>query len=148
MVYSQIEAKTHELALPVVEGEGYEIYDVVYIKEGPDWFLRLFIERNGGVSLDDCERISRLVSAELDAADFIKGNYFFEVSSPGLERALRQPQHFEQAAGKKISVVLKNGKRHEGIVTENTNNSLTLEAETVVDKKNIKKANIVFEFEF
>lgn len=153
MVLSKIEKLTYDFALPIVEGEGYEIYDVEYAKEGPHWFLRLFITREDGVSVDDCETISRALSTVLDEKDCISANYFLEVSSPGIERILRQDEHFESAVGEKVKIKLykdiDGAKEIEGELATAEQGKITVQTTAVqveIDKKNIAKANIMFEF--
>ena len=80
------EAKTEELLLPIAEENGVEIYDVEYVKEGSDWYLRAYIDKPDGVNIGDCEAVSRALSDKLDEADFIEDAYILEVSSPGLGR--------------------------------------------------------------
>ena len=94
------------LALPVVEGAGCTLWDVEYVKEAGVWFLRLYIDKEGGVSIDDCEAVSRPVSDLLDEADPIEGSYTFEVSSAGADRALKKPEHFEKFRGEEVEVKL------------------------------------------
>ena len=78
---------------PVVEGLGCTLWDVEYVREGGEWFLRLYIDKEGGVGIDDCEAVSRAVDPILDQEDPVPGRYHFEVSSAGLERPLRRPEH-------------------------------------------------------
>ena len=94
------------LAAPVVEGQGCTLWDVEYIKEAGTWYLRLYIDKEGGVSIDDCEAVSRAVSDLLDEADPIEGSYTFEVSSAGADRALKRPEHFAQMMGQEVEVRL------------------------------------------
>lgn len=94
------------LARPIVEEKGCSLWDVEYVKEAGEWFLRLYIDKEGGVSIDDCEAVSRPVSDLLDERDPIPGSYTFEVSSAGLERALRKPEHFAACMGQKVDVKL------------------------------------------
>jgi len=94
------------LAAPVVEENGCTLWDVEYVREGGEWFLRLYIDKTGGVSIQDCEAISRPVSDLLDEADPIEGSYTFEVSSAGLERALKKPEHFEACMGQMVDLKL------------------------------------------
>lgn len=91
---------------PVVEGLGCTLWDVEYVREGGDWFLRLYIDKEGGVGIDDCEAVSRAVDPILDREDPIPGSYHFEVSSAGLERPLRRPEHFAWSLDKRIAVRL------------------------------------------
>ena len=94
------------LALPVVEEAGCTLWDVEYVKEAGTWFLRVYIDKEGGVSIDDCEAVSRPVSDLLDEADPIEGSYTFEVSSAGADRALKKPEHFEKFRGEEVEVKL------------------------------------------
>lgn len=94
------------LAAPIVEGAGCTLWDVEYVKEAGEWFLRVYIDREGGVDIDCCEAVSRPLSDLLDEADPIQGSYTFEVSSAGLDRALRKPEHFEKCLGKRVDVKL------------------------------------------
>ena len=95
-----------ELAAPVVEGAGCELWDVEYVREAGEWFLRLYIDKPGGVDILDCEAISHTVSDLLDQADPIEGSYTFEVSSAGAERALKRPGDFERFMGSPVTVKL------------------------------------------
>ena len=94
------------LALPVVEQAGCSLWDVEYVKEAGTWFLRVYIDREGGVSIDDCEAVSRPLSDLLDQADPIEGSYTFEVSSAGADRALKKPEHFQKFQGSEVEVKL------------------------------------------
>lgn len=91
---------------PVVEGLGCTLWDVEYVREGGEWFLRLYIDKEGGVGIDDCEAVSRAVDPILDQEDPIPGRYHFEVSSAGLERPLRRPEHLAWSLGKTVAVRL------------------------------------------
>lgn len=82
----------------------YEIYDVEYVKEGSEWYLRIFIDKEGGVDLDDCEKVTDLINAPLDELDPITEPYFLEVSSPGVERHLKTNAHFKKAVGEKVRI--------------------------------------------
>ena len=94
------------LARPVVEGAGCTLWDVEYVKEAGTWYLRVYIDKAGGVSIDDCEAVSRPLSDLLDEHDPIEGSYTFEVSSAGADRALRKPEHFAQFLGAEVEVRL------------------------------------------
>ena len=94
------------LALPVVEEAGCTLWDVEYVKEAGAWFLRVYIDKEGGVSIDDCEAVSRPLSDRLDEADPIEGSYTFEVSSAGADRALKKPEHFAAFLGEEVEVKL------------------------------------------
>ena len=94
------------LARPIVEEKGCSLWDVEYVKEAGEWFLRLYIDKEGGVGIDDCEAVSRPVSDLLDERDPIPGSYTFEVSSAGLDRALKKPAHFDACMGRTVDVKL------------------------------------------
>ena len=94
------------LAKPIVEEQGCSLWDVEYVKEAGVWYLRLYIDKEGGVSIDDCEAVSRPVSDLLDEADPIEGSYPFEVSSAGADRVLKKPEHFAAFMGQEVEVRL------------------------------------------
>lgn len=98
------EERTEKLLLPVAQKNGVEIYDVEYVKEGADWYLRCFIDKEGGVSIDHCEAVSRELSDILDAEDFIEDAYILEVSSPGLGRQLKKDKHLEKSLLQEVDV--------------------------------------------
>ena len=103
---SKITDKVTELAKPVVEEEGCSLWDVEYVREAGSWFLRIFIDKDGGVGIDDCERISRRLDPILDEDDPIPDSYVFEVGSAGAERELKRPGDFEQFMGSEVEVRL------------------------------------------
>lgn len=98
------ETRTEELLAPIVQAQGVEIYDVEYVKEGSDWYLRAYIDKEGGVDIDDCEAVSRALSDKLDEEDFIEDAYILEVSSPGLGRSLKKDRHFAKSIGADVEV--------------------------------------------
>ncbi|MCM1264368.1 MAG: ribosome maturation factor RimP [Butyrivibrio sp.] len=98
------ETRTEELLTPIVQRFGVEIYDVEYVKEGSDWYLRAYIDKPGGVNIQDCENVSRALSDELDKEDFIEDAYILEVSSPGLGRALKKDKHLEKSLGEEVEI--------------------------------------------
>lgn len=95
-----------EIAKPIVEENGMELWDVEYVREGSEYFLRLYLDKEGGVDIDDCEAVSRAVDPILDEKDPIPGSYHFEVCSAGLERALKRPGDFERFLGSPVTVKL------------------------------------------
>lgn len=103
---SKVEKIVWDAAKPIAEGFGCSIYDVEYVKEGQNYFLRVYIDKDGGVSTDDCEAVSRALDPVLDELDPIESAYFLEISSPGLDRKLSRPEHFEAAVGKMIDLKL------------------------------------------
>lgn len=111
-----------ELARPIAEQLGLRIWDVRYLKEGSQWFLRVFIDKDGGVDINDCERMSRALDEPLDEADPIAGEYILEVSSPGIERELLREEHFAEFIGADIMVKMIRpiegiGKEFKGVLT-------------------------------
>ena len=104
---SNIEEKVENLVKKPIEELGYSLYDVQYVKEGQDYYLRIFIEKpNGSIDLNDCEKVNDGINDLLDKADYIKEQYFLEVSSTGLEKVLRRDEHLEQNIGKEVEVKL------------------------------------------
>lgn len=100
------EAKTEKLLEPITEQYGVEIYDVEYVKEGSDYYLRAYIDKPEGVDILDCEKVSRALSDVLDQEDFIDEAYILEVSSPGLGRTLKKDRHLEKSIGQEIEIKL------------------------------------------
>lgn len=98
------EARAEALLAPIVAANDCEIYDVEYVKEGSDWYLRAYIDKPEGVSIVDCENVSRAFSEKMDEEDFIADSYILEVSSPGLGRALRKDRHLEKSLGEEVEV--------------------------------------------
>ena len=103
---SKITDKVTELARPVVEEEGCTLWDVEYVREAGNWYLRVFIDKEGGVDIMDCERISRRLDPILDEADPVPDSYTFEVGSAGIERELKRPSDFEQFMGHEVELRL------------------------------------------
>ena len=128
-------------AKPIVEAHGCELWDVEYVREGGEYFLRLYLDKEGGVTIDDCEAVSRAVDPVLDEKDPIEGSYHFEVSSAGLERALKRPKDFERFLGSPITVKLyrpRNGlKEIPCVLKAYDNGQVTVEAgkETITFEK-------------
>lgn len=102
----KITETVRQFAEPVVQAHGCSLWDVEYVREGADWFLRLYIDKPGGVDINDCEAISRAVDPILDEKDPIPGSYHFEVCSAGLERVLKRPSDFQKYLGSSITVKL------------------------------------------
>lgn len=135
---AKIEEKVENLISDKISELGYELYDVEYLKEGKDYYLRIYIDREKGIDLNDCELVSNNITQILDKEDYIKEQYFLEVSSAGLEKKLRKKEHFEKQIGNKIEVNLyskiDNKKNLQGILKEYNDKFLLLE----VDGKNIE----------
>lgn len=103
---NKIAQTVYDLALPVAQAQGVEIWDVEYVKEAGQWFLRVYIDKDGGIGINDCETFSRTLDPILDEADPIEGSYVFEVSSAGAERELKRPSDFEKFIGSFVEVKL------------------------------------------
>ncbi len=145
--------KLLELATPIVQGLGYEVWDTEFVKEGTEYYLRIYIDSENGIGADDCEVVSRALSDPLDEADFISHSYIFEVCSPGIERRLRLDWHFEAYLGEKVSLRLfkavEGKKELTGILTEYGEGRCIVDCGGTlvsVEQKNISKASTVFEF--
>ena len=103
-VREQYEKKAEALAQPIVDSFGFELVDVEYVKEAGTWYLRLYIDKEGGITIDDCEVVSRAFSEKLDEEDFIDAAYIMEVSSPGLGRPLKKEKDFRRSMGKEVEI--------------------------------------------
>ena len=97
---SEYEKKTSDFVLPILEKKGFELYDVEYVKEGSDYYLRIFIDKEGGITINDCVDVTREMNEILDREDYIKEPFIFEVSSPGLDRPLKKDKDFDRNIGK------------------------------------------------
>lgn len=102
----EYETRTEQLLLPIAEANGVNIYDVEYVKEGSDYYLRAYIDKPEGVNIQDCENVSRRLSDELDREDFIRDAYILEVSSPGLGRVLKKDKHLQASIGQDVEIKL------------------------------------------
>ena len=143
MASKQYEKTAEDLVTPIAESFGLSIYDVEYVKEGKEFYLRVYIDKPGGVTIDDCEKVSRAFSAKLDETDPIPDAYVMEVSSPGLGRALKKDRHFEKSIGEEVEVGLykpDNGqKSFTGILKSYDAESFTIELSTKEEKRFIRK---------
>ena len=145
-----------ELTAPAVESLGYELTDLTYEKRGKEWCLTLFIDSENGISIDDCETVSRRISEVLDEEDPIEQSYFLEVSSPGMDRPLKKEKHYLSNLDKKIAVHLfapLDGKKDiEGVLKSYSQEELTLELENgdmiTLENSKIAKANRLDELNF
>lgn len=154
MANKNIEEKVEQLIESKIKALGYEIYDVIYEKEAKDFYLRIIIDSPNGISIEDCEKVNNEINDLLDEADYIKEQYFLEVSSPGIERNLRKEKHFLNSINKKIIVKLynkaENGKKEiEGILEEYNKDYIIInmdENKIKIDKKNIGLAKTVFDW--
>ena len=127
------ESQTEALVLPLIEKNHFELVDVEYVKEGSNWYLRVYIDKPGGINVDDCELISRALSDLLDEKDYIEESYTLEVSSPGLGRPLKKEKDYIRAMGKEIEIRLyraKDGcKEYTGILEAYDNDTVTIMTE-------------------
>ena len=134
---------TAELALPLVEAAGCTLWDVEYVREAGTWYLRVFLDAPEGVSIDQCEAVSRPLSDALDEVDPIQGSYVLEVGSAGADRALKKPEHFAQCMGQEVDVKLyrprEGSKLFTGVLTGYEAGTVTIEVpggeEMTFDKK-------------
>lgn len=150
---AKIEERVEELISKPIINLGYELYDVEYAKEGKDYFLRIFIDKPEGISLEDCEKVNNAINDLLDEADYIKEQYFLEVSSPGIERVLRKYKHLDSNIGNKIEIKLFKPINKEksiiGILKSYDDKNITIEIETdeiQVDRKDISIIKTVYEW--
>ena len=137
------EAKFEQILLPITEKIGVQIYDVEYVKEGTDWYLRAYIDKEGGVTIDDCEKVSREVSEVMDQEDFIEDAYILEVSSPGLGRTLKKDKHLEKSIGQKVEIKtykpIEKQKEFSGVLEKFDSESITISMEETEKQRNGKK---------
>ena len=150
----QYEAKTEAFLLPLMEEYRFELVDVEYVKEAGNWYLRAYIDTEGGFTVDDCETVSRRLSDWLDKEDFIEDSYILEVSSPGLGRPLKKEKDFVRNKGKEVDIKLYKAidrqKDFTGILTDFDKDTVTItmgDGETVVfDKADIALIRLSFDF--
>lgn len=146
--------KTEKLLEPILKENNFELYDVEYVKEGGSWYLRAFIDKEGGINVNDCELVSRRLSDLLDEADFIPDAYILEVSSPGLGRQLKKDKHFERSIGEEVEVKLFKAidkkKEWVGILKGYNADALILQidekTEMEILKKDIAMVRLTFDF--
>lgn len=138
---SKVTELVEEMVTPILEELHLELVDVEYVKEGPNWFLRVSIDKESGVDIDECAAVSEKLSEKLDEVDPITENYFLEVSSPGAERPLKKDKDFERAIGKNVFVKtyepIDNEKAFEGMLTSFDGTSLSVEIKIKTRKKTV-----------
>ena len=129
----QYEARTEELLLPILNENNFELVDVEYVKEGSNWYLRAYIDKEGGITVNDCELVSRAMNEILDAEDYIEDSYIFEVSSPGLGRPLKKERDYVRSMGKELEIrtyrSIDRKKEFYGILKAYDDSSVTIESE-------------------
>lgn len=132
------EAKTEAFLLPLLEKHQFELVDVEYVKEAGNWYLRTYIDKEGGITVDDCEVISRKLNEWLDQEDFIEDSYIMEVSSPGLGRPLKKDKDFARSMGAEVEVKLYKArnkqKEYTGILKAYDKDTVTIELEDGADE--------------
>ncbi len=149
-----IEKRTEELLQPIVDAHQFELVDVEFVKEGGTRYLRAYIDKPGGIAVNDCEVISRAFSDVLDREDYIQESYIFEVSSPGLGRPLKKEKDFARSLGKDVEIRLYRPRDHEkeftGRLTAYDSHSVTIEDEdgeaAVFEKADIALIRLAFDF--
>lgn len=138
------EAKTEAFLQPIVDEYGFELVDVEYVKEGGTWYLRSYIDKPGGITVDDCEMVSRRLSDILDREDYIDEAYIMEVSSPGLGRPLKKEKDFKRSVGEEVEIrtyrPIDREKEFYGVLTAYDENSVTIDCEG--EEKTFQKTDI------
>lgn len=153
MSRKDIEAKTEALLMPILNEFGFELWDVEYVKEGSEYYLRAYIDKEGGITIDDCVDVSRKLSDKLDEDDFIDSEYILEVSSPGLGRTLKSDRDFTKSIGRDTDIKLYKPidkvKEFEGILKAFDNDTLTFLIdgnERVFNKSEVASVKLHVEF--
>lgn len=134
MAKRDYESRTEELLTPIVEAVGVSVYDVEYVKEGSDWYLRCYIDKPDGVTIQDCETVSRALSDRLDEEDYIADAYILEVSSPGLGRTLKKDKHLAKSIGQEVEIKtykpIEKQKEFSGVLRAFDQDTVTIEMQT------------------
>lgn len=134
MAKRDYESRTEELLTPIAEAVGVSVYDVEYVKEGSDWYLRCYIDKPDGVTIQDCETVSRALSDRLDEEDYIADAYILEVSSPGLGRTLKKDKHFAKSIGQEVEIKtykpIEKQKEFSGVLRAFDQDTVTIEMQT------------------
>ena len=149
----QYEKKTEELIVPILDAKGFELVDVEYVKEGQDYFLRAYIDKPGGITIDDCVAVSREMNVLLDELDYVDCAYTFEVSSPGLGRPLKKPRDYERSMGEEVEIrtykAMDGSKEFYGILKAYDDATVTIqseEEEITFNKSDIALIRLAFDF--
>lgn len=148
------EARTEAFLLPLLEQHQFELWDVEYVREAGNWYLRAYIDKEGGITVDDCEVISRLLSDWLDKEDFIDDSYIMEVSSPGLGRPLKKDRDFERSIGEEVEIRLykprEKQKEFTGLLKSFDAGTVTIETEEgneiIFERPEIALIRLAFDF--
>lgn len=150
----EYEQKTEAILQPIVDANGFELVDVEYVKEGGSWYLRAYIDKPGGITVDDCELVSRAANDILDAEDFVEDSYIFEVSSPGLGRPLKKEKDFIRSIGEEVEIrtfrAIDRQKEFIGVLKAFDKNSVTIvlenEEEMTIARADIAMIRLAFDF--
>lgn len=146
------ETKTEQLIQPLMNANNFELVDVEYVKEGSDWYLRVYIDKEGGITVNDCETVSRAFNEILDREDYIADPYIFEVSSPGLMRPLKKERDYQRSIGKQIDIKLyqpvEKCREYTGILKSFDAQTVTIQlenqSEMTVEKSNLALIRLAF----
>ncbi len=151
--HEDYEVKTMKLLEPIAAEAQVDIYDVEYVEEAGEWYLRAYIDKEGGVTIDDCEKVSRALSDALDKDEFIEDAYYLEVSSPGLGRQLKKDIHFEKSIGEEVELKtfkpINKKKEFIGVLTGFSKETVTLDidgTETIFQRSDIAKVSLTLDF--
>ena len=150
----EYEQKTEQLLLPLIEKNNFELVDVEYVKEAGNWYLRAYIDKPGGITVDDCEIVNRELGDLLDRDDFIDDSYILEVSSPGLGRPLKKERDFVRSEGEEVEIrtyrMVEKQKEFRGLLKAWDKDTVTIEQEDgqerVFDRDNIALIRLAFDF--
>ena len=148
------ETRTEELITPILERMNFELVDVEYVKEGGTWYLRAYIDKEGGITVNDCEAVAREMNEILDREDFVEDSYVFEVSSPGLGRPLKKEKDFKRSMGEQVEIKLYRAvdrqKDFTGALAAYDENTVTIRyedgSESTFDRKDIALIRLAFDF--
>ena len=150
---AKIEEKVEQLVKDPIEKLGYSLYDVEYVKEGPEYYLRIYIDKESGIDINDCEKVSNEINEILDKADYIKEQYYLEVSSPGIERKLRKDKHLEQNISKNVEIKLfkkdnNEKKEYTGKLKAFNQEEIIIgtDKEIAIERKNIAQIKTIYEW--
>ncbi|HIR97609.1 MAG TPA: ribosome maturation factor RimP [Candidatus Merdisoma faecalis] len=150
----EYEQKTEKLLEPILEANHFELVDVEYVKEGGSWYLRAYIDKPGGITVDDCEIVNRALGDLLDEHDFIEESYILEVSSPGLGRPLKKERDFARSLGEEVEIrtyrMVNKQKEFRGILKAYDKDTVTIETEEeeeqIFERENIALIRLAFDF--
>ena len=150
----EYEERTEKLLGPILEENHFELVDVEYVKEGGSWYLRAYIDKPGGITVDDCEIVNRALGDLLDEEDFIEDSYILEISSPGLGRPLKKERDFARSLGEEVEIrtyrMVNKQKEFRGILKAYDKDTVTIEAEEeeeqIFERENIALIRLAFDF--